>query len=369
MTIHIIYDNYLKPDGSEMSIGGIQTYLHEIINIIQDLGINVVVHQRANMDFIKDVSTCTVHGYKLDINRNMRKKLVHKALEFIDQNRDIVLFGCETNAVVKLKCKTIGIQHGIFWDKPGNINASAIQDVIVFLKKTIKAYQTTQRICNIDELVCVDYNFVNWYRALVNYPKAKLHVFPNFCKVPEKPYDKPSECINIIFARRFFPYRGTRIFEEAIRRIVDEYPQVNVTVAGSGPDEDFLKSHLKGDQFTFITYSSEDSLSIHKDKHIALVPTLGSEGTSLSLLEAMAAGCAPICTNVGGMTNIIIDRYNGLMINTNAKELYEAMKCMIEDVELRRNMSAEAYKTAKLGFNYTKWKSSWLKLLGEMINK
>ncbi|WP_420491566.1 glycosyltransferase [Neobacillus drentensis] len=53
---------------------------------------------------------------------------------------------------------------------------------------------------------------------------------------------------------------------------------------------------------------------------------LGSEGTSLSLLEAMAAKCAEIATNVGGMTNIILDNYNGLIINPDESELYLALE-------------------------------------------
>ena len=34
----------------------------------------------------------------------------------------------------------------------------------------------------------------------------------------------------------------------------------------------------------FISYKSNESLLIHLDKDIAVVPTVGSEGTSLSLL-------------------------------------------------------------------------------------
>lgn len=366
MIFHIIYDNFLKPNGTEMSIGGIQTYLTELVQIINDLGAMAVVHQRADVDFVKQLSLCTVHGYKLVVNRNMRRNLIDRALNFIDQNNDIVIFGCETNAVKKLKCKTIGIQHGVFWDKPGDANISSIHDAAIFLKKSFKAFQTAKRIKQLDELICVDYNFVNWYRAQVNYPKVNLQVIPNFCKVPDEYPIKHADSINIIFARRFFPYRGTRIFADAISKIVDEYPQVHVTIAGSGPDESYLKTHLQGQNYEYVTYSSKDTFEIHRDKHIALVPTLGSEGTSLSLLEAMAAGCAPICTNVGGMTNIIIDSYNGLMISPTAEDLYKAMKSLIKSPQLREQLSEKAYETANLGFNYNKWRTAWYNILSHI---
>lgn len=367
MKVHIIYDNYLKPDGSYMSIGGIQTYIFELQKILRDLGYQVYIHQRSDITFEKTIDGCKVFGYSLKINRMMKKQLISLALKRIDQSRDLVIFGCETNAVKKIKCKTIGIQHGIFWDKPGNTQESRIGDTKIFLKKAIKAYQTVSRIKNLDTLVCVDYNFVNWYRAVVDYPRAHLTVNPNFCRVPSERFEKPTNRLNIIFARRFFPYRGTRIFTEAIKQICDEYHNIYVTIAGSGPDEAFLRQNLQGEKFDFIQYSSSDSLEIHRDKHISVIPTLGSEGTSLSLLESMAAGCAPICTNVGGMTNIILDHFNGLMISPTVTQLYHAIKELVEDENLRRKLAVEAYNTADKAFNYKNWRDRWELILNESL--
>lgn len=367
MKVHIIYDNYLKPDGSEMSIGGIQTYVFELQKIIRNLGYSVLIHQRSDIDFKKDVDGCSVIGYSLPTNRYMRKQLIKSALKNIDQSKDLVIFGCETNAVKKLTCKTIAIQHGIFWDKPGSKDESKVGDFKVFLKKALKAYLTVNRIKNVDTLVCVDYNFVNWYRALVDFPRVRLIVNTNFCKIPYEKFAKPLDRINIIFARRFFPYRGTRIFAEAIRRISNEYPRVHVTIAGSGPDEDFLKQNLKGNKYNFIKYNSSESLDIHRDMHIAVIPTLGSEGTSLSLLESMAAGCVPVCTNVGGMTNIVLDHYNGIMISPDCEQLYKAIKELIDNDNLRYCLASEAYHTAKKAFNYNNWRSKWEEIIKDIL--
>ncbi len=368
MNIHIIYDNYLKPDGSEMSIGGIQTYIFELQKIIRDLGNSVTIHQRSDIAFEKNFDECVVKGYPLQVNRRMRGQLISLSLGCIDQSKDLVIFGCETNAVRELRCKTIGIQHGISWDKQGKSTESNFGDFKVFVKKAIKAFLTTSRIKNVDTLVCVDYNFVNWYRALVDSPRVNLTVIPNFCKVPNKQYDKPSDRVNIIFARRFFQYRGTRIFAHAVKRICQEYLNIYVTIAGSGPDEEYLKNTLKGDRYNFIQYNSSESLTIHRDKHIAVIPTLGSEGTSLSLLESMAAGCVPVCTNVGGMTNIILDHFNGLMINPDEDQLYKAIKELINNNNLRLHLASEAYRTAKEAFNYENWRSKWEQILEDALN-
>ena len=96
---------------------------------------------------------------------------------------------------------------------------------------------------------------------------------------------------------------------------------------------------------------------------IAVVPTLASEGTSLSLLEAMSAQCAVVCTNVGGMTNIVIDGYNGTMVNPDSGSLYEAIDALIVDADLRKKLADTAYKTAKEGFSFERWEASWIKVI------
>ena len=118
----------------------------------------------------------------------------------------------------------------------------------------------------------------------------------------------------------------------------------------------------------FIRFASNESLQIHQDKDIAIIPTIGSEGTSLSLLEAMASGCAVVCTNVGGMTNIVLDHYNGLMINPDEESLYQAIKLLIEDPILKTSLQKHAYETAKASFSLEMWKERWRHILKKVKN-
>lgn len=200
--------------------------------------------------------------------------------------------------------------------------------------------------------------------TLTNKGSEKLIVIPNFSEIAP-PIDKPVEPIKIIFARRLFPYRGTRVFTEAIKKVLAEFPFVEVTVAGDGPDEPWMREQLIDfHQVSFIRYNSNESIDIHSDKHIAVVPTVGSEGTSLSLLEAMSAQCAVICTDVGGMTNIVLDRYNGLIVKAgDSISLYEAIKRMIIDKNLRNMIAANAYSTVKQSFSKDLWQYKWKECL------
>ena len=71
------------------------------------------------------------------------------------------------------------------------------------------------------------------------------------------------------------------------------------------------------------------------------------EGMSNSMLEAMAIGLPSVCTDCpsGGARAIIKNRENGLLVPVNdADALYEAMKEVIENLELANKMSSNGAK-------------------------
>lgn len=366
---HIIYMNYLNPSGAGMSIGGIQTYITNLIRVLHDIGYYAVVYQRGDKDFhnVLDEST-EIYGFGWPANkiRGLSRMLYQRTKSYINKSEDILIFGCESMIVKdNYGVSSFAVQHGISWDIP-QVDLSKVKYIVEYLKKEYHAFQTAQRIKSVDHLVCVDCNFINWYKALVPCPQLKLHYVPNFSVIPDEPFVKPNtnDGVNIIFARRFMPHRGTRLFMKVALRLIAEYQNVRITIAGGGPDENLLKSELGShSQVKFVKYQSHESMQIHSDKHIAVVPTLGSEGTSLSLLEAMAAGCAVVCTNVGGMTNIVIDGYNGLMISPEEEKLYKTLKLLIENEKLLHQLATRGSETVAVSFSLSKWQNSWKNIL------
>lgn len=366
MRAHIIYPNYLAPDGKDMSIGGIQTYIANLAPVLRDEGYEVHIYQRSEQDFTVNRDEAIVHGcrHKDNFSYRLFLYLFDRARQNISQQDDIVIFGSEACVVPCPGYCSIAIQHGIWWDIAQQEHVSAMKYLYHFLYKSRMAWCTIKRDAMVNTLVCVDHNFVNWYRALTLYPKNKLYVIPNFSETPDTLPHKGVSPIRIIFARRFNTYRGTRLFTHSIARILSEYHDIEVTIAGAGPDEQYMRDRLeKLPGVTFTTYASNESLHMHQDKHIAVVPTTGSEGTSLSLLEAMASGCAVICTNVGGMTNIVLDHYNGIMISPDEEELYQSLKELIDNASLRNTLSARAYDTVRDSFSLEIWRNKWRRII------
>lgn len=363
---HIICDRYLSLDGLEITIGGMQSYFSSLSEVLKEEGYSISIYHVADVSFRREYKGVTVCGF---IYNGTKQKLPQALFNEVEKNvnneQDLIIFGSEMWIVNSRGHKCIAIQHGIPWDVPVHCNFGDIKYWLYFIKKAYSAFRNIQKVNKVSHVVCVDYNYINWYRALVAYPRTTMHCIPNFSKIPREPKYKFDDKIRIIFARRLWQYRGTRIFQSAISRLLTEYQNLYVTIAGDGPDEDWLKEKLsKYGNVEFIHYSSDKSLEVHRDKQIAVVPTVGSEGTSLSLLEAMAAKCAVICTDVGGLTNVILDGYNGLIIPANNDEaLYDSLKYLIENKKISEELAEKGYQTVCQSFSFEKWKAEWKKLL------
>ena len=368
--VHIFWYAFFSEDGKSVSTGGVQTYLINLTKVFIELGYEVHFYRPGMNDIECEHYNIKMHGFKCGISPRKLTKRAQATFNHykdnINKETDIVLF-----AEDYLSCKIKGyhvmaLQHGIYWDVPVD---KARSSKLVFLKIVIDKVFDTIRLLRhstyFDLMVCVDYNYVNWYRALMPCSKTKLVPIPNFAPIFPS-VKKPESIINIMFARRFVPFRGTRIFGVAIKKILSEYDNLHVTFAGWGPDEQWLHDQLDafGEKVTFTSYKSEESFNIHSDKHIAVVPTVGSEGTSLSLLEAMSSHCAVIGSDVGGITNIIIDGYNGLITPAgDSKKLYEAIKYLLDNPEERDSMASKGYETIIKGFSFDIWKNKWLKTI------
>ena len=70
------------------------------------------------------------------------------------------------------------------------------------------------------------------------------------------------------------------------------------------------------------------------------------EGLPMIILEAMAAGCPVVATNVGGVSTAIQDKYTGRLVKDRSPgQLSEAIINLLKDDDLRR-------RCVKNGKNY-----------------
>jgi glycosyltransferase involved in cell wall biosynthesis len=378
MKAAILYSNFLDHNGNEFLVGGIQTYLLNLARLSQDMEIQPTIYQWANIPFKNSYRGIDVIGVPIAglPYKKRNAALYRAAAPEIDLQRDILIFGADHKSIKSDNPRHISIQHGVAWDLPAehlsNHRLVKYEWAAQLLKKRI-IRRSKREFENCRNTVCVDYNFLNWYRtAVTRIPlDQRTWVIPNFTAIPPaeqvsaRDYDKSA--VRLLFARRFFPYRGTRIFAQAIRRILDERQGVSVTFAGEGPDEEWLRQQFaENNRVEFIKYQPDDTLDIHLQHDIAVVPSLACEGSALAVAEAMATGSPVVATGVGGITNMIINRYNGLLVTPEGPSLFEGITELLDNSYLRQQIGQRAYQTAASSFSLEQWQTSWRKVLEQV---
>ena len=362
MDIHIIYQRYIDEVHHKPIIGGLQTYVENLSKLACKLGYSVTIYQFATKPFkLVAKSGATIIGVE-KIHRNWTIDLLAEAERQADLDNDLLVFLTSTQ-VLKHHFKTsICIQHGIYWDVT-TIHGKYVCHPWDTLLRAIQSLKEQKLIKNVNCVVCVDYNYINWYRTQTTSRNLDYIVIPNFSDIVE-PNERNKESIKIVFARRFEEIRGIDLVLDVMPSLMEQYHNLELYLAGSGRMESKLHETFQNNNRVFFAkYEPGESLDFHKQFDIAIVPTIGSEGTSLSLLEAMAAGCAVVCTDVGGMTNIIIDRFNGRIIRPEKTAFFEALSELVESNDLRKKFAANAQLTVKNSFSKAIWENKWTELL------
>ena len=371
--VYIVFHRILSLDGSELTVGGVQTYLMNLAQVIQEMGWKPIIVQKGNEDFEKQIQGITIRG-RQHSGHDFSLSHIYKRIESeVRQGQDIVIWGTFQKSPNVSNQKTVAIQHGIGFD--------LVYDAHYFTNPILRTafhlgagrhYKTLQRrqaqswFNHHGHKVCVDYNFVNWHRTYsMRDDDADITVIPNFTTIPDFELSPKSEFRRIVFARRFSFERGTLLMLDAAERLLQTYPNISITFAGQGELESKIKSFQARfpDQIELTKYDATDSIEFHRQFDIAIVPSIGSEGTSLSALEAMAAGCVLVCSNVGGLTNIVIDQFNGLLVSPLKQQLIEAISSVVDSAEMGNRLRTNARATVEQAFSREKWAERWVKVL------
>jgi glycosyltransferase involved in cell wall biosynthesis len=371
MKIYIQYSRIFDLDGKELTIGGIQTYLINLAKLLINNDYEVEIYQCANHNWNKIHEGIKFIGIDTSSIKKPKeqRELVYNCIIKKYQGNDILIFGTDSISIKNTNVKSISIQHGIYFDylnkrgfKLSTLNKLGLNGISMYLERR----RAIKEFLNSEIKVCVDYNFLNWIRTFETRDKlANIYIIPNFTHINSNKIEKNDKVIKILFARRFMMERGVYILEEIINRISSKYSNIQFTIAGSGELEAYVKENIvkNNKKVSLIQYGYKESLEINSKHDIALVPSYGSEGTSLSLLEAMTSKCIPIATNVGGMTNIILDSFNGFLVNPKAEEFVEKIELLIKDKELRVKMQNNAKVSADEAFSYKNWSNKWLDII------
>jgi glycosyltransferase involved in cell wall biosynthesis len=153
---------------------------------------------------------------------------------------------------------------------------------------------------------------------------------------------------------RLVPDKGNIFLLQAIKGLLDTFPNLKCLIVGDGKEKDNLQFQvgmlgLKG-RVVFAGIRA-DIPQILNLIDIFVMPSL-KEGMPMALLEAMAAKKAIIATKVGDIPKIIEDRVTGLLVEPgNVNSISNSIKMLLQDETKTRSLAENAFEKVKNKFS------------------
>lgn len=149
---------------------------------------------------------------------------------------------------------------------------------------------------------------------------------------------------------RLSPEKGHRFFLEAAKIVAAEMGDVTFLIVGTGPLEQELKEYVREsgiDERVVFAGHREDIPRILEQLDVLVLPSL-SEAHPLSLVEGMCMGLPCVATAVGGVTEVISDEENGLLVEPgNADALAGAILRLLREPALAARLGDAARLDAR----------------------
>ncbi len=359
--------NTKQNDG--INIGGVETWLLELIRLLIKMGFAPIVYQTSEKAFRTNFEGAEIIGFG-EMDRDKLTELSHKDID--KRSIQPIIYACSFVGVKNFRPGNIFIQHGIHWDyttSATNFRLRLKWEYIRWklsrndLKKSSKSRLT----------ITVDSNYLNYARTMLHhkFDPLRIRYIPNFA-IPQDPegwlekWDNP-DIVNVVFARRFEMRRGVLIFAEAMDKILLSSAKIHVTFAGCGSFEPFVRERFGNNPRITIEEIPHDRIyGLLQKSHIAVIPSTYSEGTSLSCLEAMASGCAVIATDIGGLCNIVIPDFNGLLIRPIASDIVSAINQLVNNIEMAKSFSKRGHEMIVNSFSLEIWQKRIREALTEL---
>lgn len=350
----------LNWDTREPCFGGAERYALALAELLRDLGFEVTFYQIANRAFEGEYYGFKVIALPPGESYSEFQYGVGDAFYQLTADYEHVIYLMPNYTSGQVREDALMVCHGIWFDHDYYQSHFSFRSPEWFAH-LYRAFNNPAKV------VSVDTNSINVMRSWWPELAAKMTYLPNWVdtKLFHKPAERADGPVTVIFPRRSERIRGSHL----LGAILEQVPHDCVFWwVGDGTDAENEQIQIvarRDPRLKFYAAAFQQMPELYREADICVIPTVASEGTSLSCLEALASGCAVITTTVGGLPELIQSEVNGIMVDPQPEQIAAAINRLIEQPEERARLQQAGTQMVEK-FNLEAWRERWMELFRQL---
>ena len=309
----------------------------------------------------KGIDTYALSFGKKDLLKTLRslKSLIkEKNIEILHcHDNTASLYGYMLKKIYMLDIKVISHIHNCYpWIKAGGINKKIDG---IFRPKYDFNITCGRRV----------YDFYDKYAPYFNKNKAEslsnamdidgiTNINFNDVENVRNEFNIPKDKKILGFIGRLSEQKGILPFINEFAKHKKKFQDCKVLLVGNGEQEKQVKElikQLKIEEYFILTGFQDNIYKFYPIVDIMLLPSL-YEGLPMVLLEAMAFKKIVISMNVGSISEVIKDNYNGILVNKNEyNQFIKKIYGLKEQQEFKKFIGKNAYYTIRNNYSIDKY--------------
>ena len=219
--------------------------------------------------------------------------------------------------------------------------------IVVFLEKMLGLM--TYKFVSIGNVVKADLvkaGIAKNQKFEVIYPGLQnLDLYPKL--EARKTLGLDSKKIYLVYVGRLTQIKRPDRLIDLGRSLKSSHPTTQLVIAGAGEllEDLTAKSDRESLPITFLGWRNDIGMILSASDIAVLCSD--NEGIPLTLIQASQAGLPIVSTNVGSVSDIVIDGVTGLLTEVSAKDVIQGVSKLIDEPGLRARLGESGQKRAK----------------------
>ena len=371
---------FLDKEGGHFS-GGAEIHLRNICQTLQKSQNNprILVIQKNDIGSEKD-EIITKNGLdilkiKTDNSWIFRWKLAEVIKKINTKRVHFNYIGLETFVQKKSGVVYSATFHGTCWDFPTSqfpqkYIPNSIKQILgsKFVKWNFIREQR-RALHWFDKILSVDTSLTRFAQMFLYEKSSKIEVAYNFVDLEKfhPSSDFQAEKFTILYPRNISFARGVHLLVPMANYLKNQGINFVIKMVGAGFDaynmgkyEQVLHQEIKENDlenyFDFVGRIPHEKMpELFQNCHLVMVPTYFSEGTSLSCLEAMASGKPVVVSNIGGLSDLVMDKHNGFISSPDAIAIAKNIEYVYQNYDKMGEITQTALKIVTQNNSLKSW--------------